>query len=577
VVVSVSNNEKKIVPVVGISASAFSNSTVTSVYLSDKITEIPESAFENCKSLKYVRGGTIDTIGKNAFKNCTSLFEFVLPDIVTSLGESAFENVAALTVDVANPDVLDAALNSGVKALSVDLSAMTGSIDGKKIVTPATMEFFSISGGGRVYNKLSLESSANTVVLNNLTISNYADVPLKLTGPNVELSFVTINAGGLIMRLDADNTYVTLNGNNHLVSSGKNAMLSKNIHFFEKEDTTAAGKACVTGNVLVYGTANGIQCVSFDSAAYKIVYLTEDEYTNMLKSHSVYFDANGGSTDTTEKTVTYLAPFGELPVAQRDYYDFDGWYTAAGTRVTNETIVETTEPITLTARWILHETSGWVIASEAPADAQIVETKYSYDQTYYTTSDSNSMDGWTHYNTTSAWGDYGAWSEWSTDQYEASDSREVEKEQRSNWVDTSYDKTQYHYYHACCACHPTWLYTAAGMHQGHSEIHDAWFDYELPYYKTSGDMNWYEGPWCSKNHSPYWFKADGISNWQYSPFTRQVHVEDGYTNYYDVWRYRDRSLIYTYHFSRVEKLESVSNPTGENISNVVEWVRYRAK
>lgn len=46
-----------------------------------------------------------------------------------------------------------------------------------------------------------------------------------------------------------------------------------------------------------------------------------------------------------------------------------------------------------------------------------------------------------------------------------------------------------------------------------------------------------------------------------------------YTMYY---RYRDRSLVYTYYFSKAEEMESTTMPTGENISNVQEWVQYRA-
>ena len=351
VVVTVSNNQKKIVPITGISASAFSGSTVTSVYLSDKITKIPNGAFENCTSLKYVRGGTIDTIGENAFKGCTSLFEFVLPDTVKSLGGNAFVNVEALTVNVANPSVLDAALNSGVKDLTVDLSTMTGSIDGKKIITPETMEYFSISGGGKAYNKVSLESGANTVVLNNMTINNYADVPLKLTGANVELSFVTINASSLIMRLDAENTYITLDGNNYLISSGANAGLSKNIHFLEKEGSSATGKLRVTGNLLVYGTVNGTQRVSFDNAGYSFIYLTEEEYTNMLNSHYVYFDANGGDVDETVRTVFYGTEIGELPVPTRTGYEFVGWFTSDDLQVEADTVLSTLNDITLMAKW----------------------------------------------------------------------------------------------------------------------------------------------------------------------------------------------------------------------------------
>lgn len=305
VVVNVSATQKKIVPVTGIHASAFSGTNVTSIYLSDRITSIPNGAFENCTALKYVRGGTIDTIEENAFKNCSSLFEFMLPNTVQNLGDSAFDGVEALTVNVSNAAVLDAALASGVKRLSIDLEHLEDSIDGKKIITPENIEYLSISGGGRTFNNVSIESNADTVIMNNITINNYVDVPLKLSSNNVELSFASINSNSLIMRLDSDDTTITLDGNNYLTTTGENAVLSKNMRFIEKGGSNTSAKLRVTGNVLVYGSTAGIQRVSFEPATHTFIYLTQEEYENMLNSHYIHFDVNGGLVDTA-----YSAPTG---------------------------------------------------------------------------------------------------------------------------------------------------------------------------------------------------------------------------------------------------------------------------
>ena len=43
------------------------------------------------------------------------------------------------------------------------------------------------------------------------------------------------------------------------------------------------------------------------------------------------------------------------------------------------------------------------------------------------------------------------------------------------------------------------------------------------------------------------------------------------------WRYRDRSKIYTYYYSKVDAKESTSYPSGSNISNIQEYVQYRVK
>lgn len=558
VVITVGGNQKKIVPVTGISASAFSGTTVTSVYLSTGITKIPEGAFKDCKSLKYVHGGNIDTIEDYAFSGCTSLFEIELPANVKNLGNSAFDRVNALSVNVSNASVFDAALTSGVKNLSLDLESMSGTIDGKKVVTPENIEYFSLSGGGKTLNNVSFESSADTFVLNNITINNYVDVPLKLGSANVELGFVSINSNSLIMRLDADNTIVTLDGNNYLTSSGENAVLSKNIRFIEKEGSSASGKLKVTGNVLVFGTANGIQRVSFDSEKHTFIYLTQEEYDNMLNSHYIRFDANGGTVDTDKKLVMWNAEVGELPVPSRNDCTFLGWFREDGTQVTAETVFTDLEDCVVKAHW----ESGWVATSAVPTNAEVTSEKWKYDLTSETTSSSSTMSGWTLYNTTWVWGSYGSWSGWSKTKATASDSRQVETK-------TVTDKAGYtNYRYWVYRTSDGWGYGTKNYNvSGHGActIYDEInLNYSLPVYNSSlGTYGPYNSSKFSHSGDSYWFF--GESKW----VPAVTHTE---------YRYRDRSKVYTYYFRKVDALESTSDPTGQNnVSNVVKYVKYVVK
>ena len=231
--------------------------------------------------------------------------------------------------------------------------------------------------------------------------------------------------------------------------------------------------------------------------------------------------------------------------------------------------------VTLYARWIQNDVSEWVLKSDMPTDSQVVNTEYRYTLTEYTDSSSSSLSGWEHYNTTSQWSAYGGWSDWSrSTQYYASDSREVQQETWSEWIDTSYNLHEYHYYH--WSPKKGWYYTtksaAANAGVGTPVFREHWLTYTLPWNKKSGGMDHY-GP-----HSDgyLYFKADGTAGGA-SPFERDTWISQGYTNYYNVWRYRDRYLIYTYHFRRYLDKTSTTYPTGDNISNVQEWVQYRAK
>ena len=73
-------------------------------------------------------------------------------------------------------------------------------------------------------------------------------------------------------------------------------------------------------------------------------------------SYTVYFDANGGSVETTSIAALSDVALGELPIPTRQYYTFDGWFTALenGEKVTAATKFARDEDITLYAHWTLN-------------------------------------------------------------------------------------------------------------------------------------------------------------------------------------------------------------------------------
>lgn len=75
-----------------------------------------------------------------------------------------------------------------------------------------------------------------------------------------------------------------------------------------------------------------------------------------LVSATVYFDAAPGVVSEESRTVTFGETYGEnvpLPIPLKPGYNFLGWYTArySGSKITNETVVNITEDLTLYARW----------------------------------------------------------------------------------------------------------------------------------------------------------------------------------------------------------------------------------
>lgn len=96
-------------------------------------------------------------------------------------------------------------------------------------------------------------------------------------------------------------------------------------------------------------TSQDIPASYFSSATNSV-----DLYVNWkANTYTVTFNANGGTTPTASKSVTYDSTYGELPTPARTAYKFLGWYTKTegGTLVTANMKVGTTANLTLYAHW----------------------------------------------------------------------------------------------------------------------------------------------------------------------------------------------------------------------------------
>ena len=71
--------------------------SLTSVTIGNSVTSIGDLAFYNCTSLTNITiPNSVTSIGDSAFENCTSLTSVTIPDSVTSIGSGAFENCTSL-------------------------------------------------------------------------------------------------------------------------------------------------------------------------------------------------------------------------------------------------------------------------------------------------------------------------------------------------------------------------------------------------------------------------------------------------------------------------------------------------
>ena len=347
-------------------------------------------------------------------------------------------------------------------------------------------------------------------------------------------------------------------------------------------------------------------------------------------SFTLYFNANGGSVSETSRTVLCGQPFGTLPTPTRTGFDFQGWFTSDGKQVTASTTMTTATDVTVSAKWsakaykvnwntgtgytiavkrtsspnggastgnlssgstvyygdVLSVTytrndyykitshgvtsitvtgnvtssqiyataeqnsvSGWVRTSDVPSGAQIVERKWTYTLREYKESSSSSMSGYTLYDTKrTGWG--------ATQGPVYSD---PSNGARNVWSE-SYETGRTHYWHY-------YRYANSAGTAGSDKQTSTYTRYEsvdLNYQLTEkGSMGNY-----SQGYKWYYNGTNYRTMW--------LEYEWDDVQYGTRWYYQEP--VYTYYYYRDVNKESSSNPSGQsNVSNVVEWVRYRAK
>ncbi len=602
--------------------SAFEGCTSLSTVIGGSITSIGQKAFSGCTSMDiFGICNLVTSVGNNAFEGVQAL------------------TVNAANVNVVKAAVNSGAKIIDIHVGYIENGATA--LNGVTLTIPASTEMFSFNGYKDTYNNFSIVSNAAETRIHKTNFVSTAAIPLKIDSAKVVLNQVTVKSAGLGLVLTHDNAELGLQGNVTVNSDNVNAVLCKNTTLYDSNENVE-GKLIVSDKILVCGditgkdhlqynqyeqidsdtfdnllnsytlnfnvNASGASCTEpsrrvpnsspignlptptrtgfdFDgwytasSGGTKVssstTFTTANDITLYahwnVKAYTANWNTGTGYTITVKRTSSpnkgaatgtissgtaiYYGDVLSITYTKADYYTIK---TSGKTSITVTGNV-TASDIYATAE--LNPVLGWVLASNAPSGAQITNRKYSYDLTSYTTSSSSTMSGWTLYNTTSAWGAYGSWSAWSDTVYTKSDSREVETQQ----VAASYKTIYHYYYYSKAETNGDTSYTKSNSYPNR---------YTVTFEKALSTTT--EG--ASVPLTKYkWTNHHGSGKYMF------VYADDPYTtqevaSYKTQYRYRDRSLIYTYYFKKVESKESTTNPTGQtNVSNVKEWVLYRAK
>lgn len=380
------------------------------------------------------------------------------------------------------------------------------------------------------------------------------------TSPNDPVPSSTEDATLVIVRFADNEGYIDISpidvhcGEEY----GNLPILKRDNHTFEGWYTSVSGDDQVTSSTIVK--------ISTDHTLYA--------HWNPI-AINVSLDANGGIVNPDSVVVYCGQKYGNLPMPQLDYYTFDGWYTElnGGDLVKSNITVESSAPRTLYAHWKQNDISGWVLSSEVPYGAEIVDQKWTYTKTETKESYSSSESGWTQV------GSYWKLTDSGTNTYAKfstnSDEREYyntsdEYYKKYNVAEyTSYETSSekrevsggqvssYIYYH--------WAYPLTGTHSENDRVVG---EFKNEWINNGGYANiWesFEGGYVEYKPQKNAYEIRGYSTYSYWWLGRIPVYTQNYTDYIKMYQYK-----------RELDLESTTKiVAGGDISNVQRYVKYR--
>ena len=337
--------------VTSISSTAFKgNKNIVAVSLGKYVSTIPDSAFEGCENLEYIVCPAVTVIGDRAFYGCNNMKEFMLSAQISKLGVKAFDGVKSVVVDKSSPlkdgAVAEALAASGAKSITLDISGVP--TDSKMSLQVANADTFVLEGGEKIFTNLTVKVEAENTRLESITLSAQGGVPVQLDSSNVTLyKFAITGDSSYAMLLAKDDVALALSGTNAISSSSEKGIVCNNVSV----TYTNSGKLKMNGNILHSGTiTDQNNRVTFDSGEYENI--SYPEYCKYKEGvFRLVFDPAEGSVETLYKEVVVGTPYGKLPIPTRQYYTFDGWYTADGDCVNEDTVLSIAEDVKLFAHW----------------------------------------------------------------------------------------------------------------------------------------------------------------------------------------------------------------------------------
>ena len=347
----------------------FESKPVSSVVIPDSVTNIAYNAFMRCNELTSVTiPGSVKTIDGFAFYQCENLSSVILSEGVEVLNDLAFHGCISLT-DVHIPASLKTmSWRNGVFGDCPNLSIIS--------VSPDSTTFTIVDGVlfskdlSTLYWYPIMRNGIYSVPEGVLRIGGHVFAGCsKLTGIILPESLQSIGDYSFYMctglsEINFPSRLLSIGGYSFMFCSSLERIEVPSM--VEYIGSSAFGGCENLKEVIYWGDVPTSYDIYWDSFSHTtpenlVSYVTSrwtgptDEWEGCsvkFLTHTVSFDANGGTVSPTTKSYTVYGTYDSLPTPTRSGYTFDGWYTAAsgGTKITASSTVSTSIT-TLYAQW----------------------------------------------------------------------------------------------------------------------------------------------------------------------------------------------------------------------------------
>lgn len=324
--------------------NAFEKSNLCSVTIPASVESIGIEAFSTCAGLRSVvfeEGSNCTEINDCAFIYCDQIESITIPASVETIGNDAFMCCTSIKEFEVDSNNVNYASVDGVM-YSKDLKILVQYPDAKEgpVRIPGTVETI----GYGAFD----DCDMNSIIIpsNVKTIGDYAFFYCGI------LNSITIENG-----VESIGNYAFSGCRNLVDVVLPDTVTSIGDNAFEEclQLSTIYIPATVTdiGDSVFYNSKK--VTVFAESGSYAEKYCTVNNINLNTESGKIQvtFNPNGGTVDTEIISAVYNETYGTLPVAVKNGYVFDGWYTAesGGTKITADSVVKTGIDQVLYAHW----------------------------------------------------------------------------------------------------------------------------------------------------------------------------------------------------------------------------------